>query len=177
MEGNANRPADTLSRVSDPSSEIPVPRQRIGAYAMLTREDRAGIELLLTRIAPTDYGAGMWTLPGGGIDHGEHPDDAVVREVHEETSLRVRIVDLATVANLHVIGRSRAGVLEDFQGVGIIYRVDALEGVDIDHLEVLEEDSSTDLVEWVMLDALDGRILTNVARAALALLGVDVAES
>lgn len=154
-----------------------MPRQRIGAYAVLTREDRAGRELLLTRISVKDYGAGMWTLPGGGIDHGEHPDDAVVREVYEETSLRVRITGLATVSSLHVIGRNRAGVLEDFQGVGIIYLVSALDGVDLDHLEVIEEDSSTDLVEWVALDALDGRILTNVAQGALEWLGVDVAKS
>lgn len=29
----------------------------------------------------------VWTPPGGGVEPGEHPDDAVVREVDEETSL------------------------------------------------------------------------------------------
>jgi ADP-ribose pyrophosphatase YjhB (NUDIX family) len=28
-------------------------------------------------------------LPGGGVRHGEHPADAVVREFHEETGLRI----------------------------------------------------------------------------------------
>ena len=32
---------------------------------------------------------GQWYLPGGGIDPGEEPADAVVREVWEETGIRV----------------------------------------------------------------------------------------
>ena len=151
----------------EPTDDQPVIRQRIGAYGVLLRERRGTWELLLTRIAPTDYGAGMWTLPGGGIDHGEHPDDAVVREVYEETSLRVRPADLLAASNLHVVGRNRSGVLEDFQGVGLIYLVTPMEGVDLDRLEVVEEDSSTDLVEWVALDEVDERTLTTVVGTAI----------
>lgn len=148
-------------------------RQRIGAYGVLTRTRDERTELLLTRIAPSDYGAGMWTLPGGGIDHGEHPDDAVVREVYEETSLPVRVRSVATVTNLHILGHNRAGVLEDFQGVGIIYLVDAEPGTDLDDLRVVEVDSSTDLVEWVPVQQVTARELTNVARAALRLVSDD----
>ncbi|WP_194291519.1 NUDIX domain-containing protein [Cumulibacter manganitolerans] len=152
--------------------QSPVLRQRIGAYGVLVRDDRGLQELLLTRISPTDYGAGMWTLPGGGIDHGEHPDDAVVREVYEETSLMVRVRAVHTVANLHVIGHNRQGVLEDFQGVGIIYSVEPVPGSDLDRLRVVEEDSSTDLVEWVAFEQLTLRRLTNVAWSAVELLGI-----
>ena len=35
---------------------------------------------------------GMWLPPGGHIEQGELPDDAAVREVLEETGLRVEIV-------------------------------------------------------------------------------------
>jgi 8-oxo-dGTP pyrophosphatase MutT (NUDIX family) len=34
----------------------------------------------------------IWVLPGGGIDPGEEPCDAVVREVLEETGLHCRVV-------------------------------------------------------------------------------------
>lgn len=150
----------------------PVIRQRVGAYGVLTREHHGARQLLLTRISPWDYGAGLWTLPGGGIDHGEHPDDGVRREFEEETSLRVRPVRPAVVTSLHVTDYNRAGVLEDFQGIGIVYFVEAEPGQDLDRLQILEEDSSTDAVEWVDIAAFGetGRTLTNVAKAALALL-------
>ncbi|AGL14538.1 NUDIX hydrolase [Actinoplanes sp. N902-109] len=40
---------------------------------------------------------GLWTLPGGGVEQGEHPDAAVVREFQEETGLRVRITAVHSV--------------------------------------------------------------------------------
>ncbi|MHA1276227.1 MAG: NUDIX domain-containing protein, partial [Candidatus Helarchaeota archaeon] len=40
---------------------------------------------------------GMWALPGGFIELGEQVEDAVVREVKEETSLNVEIVKLSGV--------------------------------------------------------------------------------
>lgn len=32
---------------------------------------------------------GLWSIPGGRIEPGERDDEAVVREVHEETGLEV----------------------------------------------------------------------------------------
>lgn len=40
---------------------------------------------------------GKFALPGGGIEHGESPEEAVVREVQEETGLVVEVDRLLAV--------------------------------------------------------------------------------
>jgi 8-oxo-dGTP diphosphatase len=49
--------------------------------------DAAGRLLLVRR--GHDPHAGLWSLPGGRIETGESPEQAVVREVREETGLDV----------------------------------------------------------------------------------------
>ena len=49
--------------------------------------------ILLVRQTPS----GVWTAPGGAIDPGEQPADAVVREVWEETGLYVAPVRILGV--------------------------------------------------------------------------------
>lgn len=50
--------------------------------------------MLLVRGSPRDEMPGWWQLPGGGVEHGEHPMAAVVREVGEETGYRVAVTRL-----------------------------------------------------------------------------------
>jgi len=45
----------------------------------------------------------IWVIPGGGIEDGETPADAVTREVYEETGLTVEIV--RKVAEYHPINK------------------------------------------------------------------------
>lgn len=49
--------------------------------------------VLLCRLSYVD----LWSLPGGGVDHGETPVEAVVREVKEETGLDARVRRLVGV--------------------------------------------------------------------------------
>ena len=50
--------------------------------------------LLLIRRA-NEPGRGLWSLPGGRVEPGETDEQAVVREVAEETGLTVRVGRLA----------------------------------------------------------------------------------
>lgn len=60
---------------------------RLAAYAVSIEDGRV---LLARHMPPT--GESNWTLPGGRVEHGEDPFDAVIREVAEETGC-VGVVD------------------------------------------------------------------------------------
>jgi ADP-ribose pyrophosphatase YjhB (NUDIX family) len=133
--------------------------QRVGAYALLPDAGR----LLLTRYA----GSGRWSLPGGGIDHGEQPIDAVHREVREETGLILADARLTAVDSVHFTGHAPDGTLEDFHAVRIVYR-----GVVPTDAEpaVLEVDGSSDAAAWIPLTELHRYPVTGFVGVALGLL-------
>ena len=56
------------------------------AIAIVLSEDKSQVLLVQRKDVP------VWVLPGGGIDDGESPDQAAVREALEETGLTVSII-------------------------------------------------------------------------------------
>ncbi|MDA8743690.1 NUDIX domain-containing protein [Rubripirellula amarantea] len=71
----------------------------VGAVGGLVVNDSD--ELLLVRRAKNP-GLGKWGLPGGFVDHNESIEDALKREVHEETALDVISFDyLASFPNIY----------------------------------------------------------------------------
>jgi 8-oxo-dGTP diphosphatase len=124
--------------------ERPVPAVRVAAYAVVALDGR----VLLTQMSQSTPIPGQWTLPGGGLNHGEAPIDAVVREVHEETGHVLRDVRLADVGSHRFTGRSPSGRLEDFQSIQVVYTAgveQVLEPV------VLDIGGSTAQAAWVRL--------------------------
>lgn len=126
-------------------------------------------ELLLTRLAPFVAFKG-WTLPGGGVDHGEDPRDALRREVLEESGLYVEPSRILDVYSHHYTGPRPDGVVEDYHAIGLVFEATVLpESYDVEP-HVIDVGGSTDLVRWMSLEEARTLPLTGSARLALRLL-------
>lgn len=139
---------------------------RVSAYAVCAEHGR----ILLARIAPgyTDAFDGWWTLPGGGTDHGEHPRDAAIRELREETGLVGEVVELLDVDSWRKVLRGRDGVETDYHGVRILYRCRVVGG------ELRNEvGGSTDECRWFSAEELPRETLGDIAEVAVSLIGLD----
>lgn len=125
----------------------PARRQRVAAYALVVRGDR----VLLTRTSVHGPHPGTWTLPGGGVEHGEVPSAAAAREVLEETGLRARVGAILGTHDEHFTGTAPHGREEDFHGIHLVFEAT----VDGDELAVGEAGGTTDAVAWVDRGELD----------------------
>jgi 8-oxo-dGTP diphosphatase len=140
------------------------PRQvtRVAAYALcLDDADR----ILLARLTYPEIKAGWWTLPGGGIDFGEAPSEAVLRELTEETGLAGAIEALVGVESWVRRGPSPGGIGDDFQAIQVIYRVRMTGGTLTDEL-----DGSTDAAAWFTRAELAEIQVVELVEAGLKLL-------
>jgi 8-oxo-dGTP diphosphatase len=129
-------------------------RTRVGAYALCVDEEE---RILLARLSAVEVDVGAWTLPGGGLDFGEHPDAAVIRELEEESGLIGEIERVAGVFS-HVYRQSRAAQGRDLHFLGILYHVRIVGG------ELRDEvDGSTDTCAWLSRAELGDRRLVEIA--------------
>ncbi|MGC5330835.1 NUDIX hydrolase [Micromonospora sp. DT62] len=70
-------------------------RRRVGAYGVCRGADG---RVLLVRGSALCPVPGVWQVPGGGLEHAEHPAHAVVREFAEETGLAIEVTGLRAVS-------------------------------------------------------------------------------
>lgn len=132
-------------------------RTRIAAYALIIEDER----ILLCRISKElPRWQGCWTLPGGGIDFGEDPKNTVLREVLEETGLKIKLGQLAFVDSI----ADYAGEV-DFHGIRIAYFASVVGG----ELK-FEETGSTDRCEWHPINQLTNLPLVDLTQTAIEFL-------
>lgn len=81
--------------------------RRVPCVGAVIRDDAGRLLLVRRGRAPA---VGRWSLPGGRVEPGETPESALVREVAEETGLRVEV------------GR-RLGTVEWPGNAGVLYAI------------------------------------------------------
>ncbi|NUU06477.1 NUDIX hydrolase [Leifsonia sp. C5G2] len=120
---------------------------RVAAYGVITEGDR----ILLAHW--NEGGKSGWTLPGGGIDPGEDPADAVVREIAEETGYAGEAGELLGIDSKVIPAEHRfvsdAGPLHALR---IVYRARVVGGTLTN-----ERDGTTDEAAWFALSAIPNR--------------------
>jgi ADP-ribose pyrophosphatase YjhB (NUDIX family) len=145
----------------------PFRMQRVGAYALVRRGDPVEGDVLLVRFSVKGFHTGSWSLPGGGIDHGERPADALVREVEEECGVAADVGELLLVHDEHFSGTAPSGRYEDFHAVSLVFAATVSDDAEP---HVVEVGGTTDQVAWVPLrEVTDGsRPVLDVVHEALA---------
>ena len=112
---------------------------RVAAYAVVTDDDD---RLLLARWIEGRRVA--WTMPGGGLEAGESPEDAVRRELREETGYTVKVGELLGIHSRVIPASQRVQkASEPLHTLRIVYRATVTGG----KLRY-ETEGSTDMAEW-----------------------------
>lgn len=115
---------------------------RLAAYAVIVDAQR---RILLSWYNGPTPG---WTLPGGGVDFGESCEEAVLREVHEETGYTVRLGRLLTVSTKTAPRSFQRDV--PFRAARVVYEAEVIGGT----LGTTEVGGTTDRAEWIPLERL-----------------------
>ena len=115
--------------------------QRIAVYVVCRDEQN---RILLTHLdLPGLPAHDAWTLPGGGMEWGERPEDTAVRELDEETGLRAELGPVIGIwsdwLQAHETVRGTPG-----HAVGILFEGRRVEG----ELRTDFPDGSTDGAAW-----------------------------
>jgi len=141
-------------------ADTPSPKPVIGVAAVIWNDRQ---EVLLIR-RTKEPRKGQWSLPGGKVEFGENLEDAVRREVREETGLEIALLGLAGVAETVLDARAGAA---DLHFVLIDYSARLVSG---------EAKAASDAADatWFTRSAIEGLPLWDETRRIIAQSARDV---
>ena len=133
---------------------------RVGGYGVLI-DDADRILLALWNEGPTP----AWTVPGGGAEAGESPEQAAVREGREETGYDVELVRLLGEDRFTVrAGERLDGVLRPLLAIRFVFEA-RIVGGNLTH----EVGGTTDEAAWIPIADVAGIQRVDLVDTALRL--------
>jgi 8-oxo-dGTP diphosphatase len=102
-------------------SASPAPGRLVVAAAILDHADRL---LAAQRGRPERY-AGRWEFPGGKVEPGESPEDALIRECREELGITIGVGEVLGEVDI-AIGRLRVYLARIIAGIPVAHEHSAL---------------------------------------------------
>ena len=91
--------------------------RHLGVYGLIINEDKIAL-ILKSRGAYT----GKLDLPGGSIEHGERPEETLIREIKEELNANVKEYELFDTESI-VVNWTHHNEKEKMHHIGIFYKV------------------------------------------------------
>lgn len=134
---------------------------RLAAYALCVDSG----SVLLAQISHRGDESGSWTLPGGGLEFGEHPESGLARELYEETGLTGEITGLVGVDS--ILFPDTPSFPGEVHSVRIVYSVNAA-----GHPAVTEIDGTVQDARWIPLTALADHRTVELVDFALQKAGI-----
>lgn len=110
---------------------------RLYARAIIFDESRESV-LLIKKHSSQKIGPGAWLLPGGTVEFGEDIEATLLREIQEETNLRIVNLKLITMKKM---------VIQDMHWLGIYYLGEVAHMTDLKNLE----ESKHETVQFIPL--------------------------
>jgi mutator protein MutT len=124
----------------------------IGVGALIVEKDKV---LLVKRAS--EPGFGLWSIPGGVLKVGETLEEALIREVEEETGIKVKVQNLLDVLDLII--KDENGRVK-YHYVLVDYLAKPLNGS-------IRPSSETPEVRWIKIEDVEKYPITRTLRRLL----------
>lgn len=136
--------------------------KQLGAYGIVIENNK----ILLIKKAKGPY-EGKLDLPGGTIEFGEKPNEALIRELQEETGINPTKYELFTADSVFFDWNFKENVIVKVHHVGIFYMIKSYSN-EIQKTILTNEQNDDSLgAEFYEIDKLDKNNLSKIALLAI----------